>query len=72
MINKYITERSDLIKYLKKIVKKFNYSDKTLFFSISIFDTIIYNIITKPENRIYTQLQLDLILISSLLISGIC
>ena len=70
MFNKYITERSDLIKYIKKIVNKLKYTEWTFFFCISIFDTIINNIITKSENKIYLQLKLDLILIASLLISG--
>jgi hypothetical protein len=69
LIKKYFSERSDILKYLNKLIKQFKYTDKTLFFCISIFDTIIFYINSHQE-KIYNELKLDVILISCLLIAG--
>ncbi len=70
LIKKYISERYDLIQYLSRLVKQFNYTDRTYYYTISIFDTIfslIESNIIKPQ----MDIKIDLFLICSLLLSGI-
>lgn len=69
LVKKYIAERTDLIQYLSRMVKQFKYTEKTFYYTISIFDSI-FSLIESQNLRFY-DVKVDVILISSLLIAGI-
>ena len=68
LIKKYLTERTDLIHYLTRMVKQFKYNERTFYYTVSIFDTIFAAI--ESQNLRFYDIKVDVILISSLLIAG--
>jgi len=70
LIKKYLSERSDLIQYLNRLVKQFKYTDRTFYNTISIFDTI-FAIIDSQNIKLQSDFKIDLFIVSSLLLSGI-
>lgn len=68
LIKKYYSERADLIQYLNRMVKQFKYTERTFYYTISIFDSIFS--IIESENFKFYEIKVDVILICSMLIAG--
>jgi hypothetical protein len=68
LMKKYSSERSDLIQYLTRIVKQLKYTERTFYYTISIFDSIFAAI--ESHNLRFYDIKIDVILICSLLIAG--
>lgn len=68
LIKKYLSERIDLINFLTRMVKQFKYTERTFYYTVSIFDSIFAAI--ESQNLRFYEIKVDVILISSLLIAG--
>lgn len=69
LIKKYLVERRDLISYLKRMTNQFKYTERTFYYTISIFDSI-FAIIDAENLKIFQGLKIDVLMVSSLLIAG--